>query len=250
MTAQTATGAETSGAAGAPTRKTVAIIVAALTIPLALVALWKFLPMNDYLRDAVAWISATGPVGVLVFYLVYVACALIGIPRTLLNIAAGVLFSYPVAIASVLAAAASAYVLTFTIARTVARDWVNQRLAEAPNVKKLMDLVDEEGFKLVLLIRMNPFIPGVLKGYGFGTTNVRFSTYFIASVLGFLPIALSHVYLGWIGGEAMLSDEGGPTELERWLMFGGVVVSVLLVASLYVYGRRAMNQRYGEGGTS
>lgn len=246
MTAQSATANMNDAQAGAPRRKTIMILIAAVAIPLGLVALWKFLPMNEYLREAVAWISATGPAGVLVFYVIYVACALIGIPRTLLNVAAGVLFSFPVAIASVLAAAATSYALTFTIARTVARDWVKQRLAGAPNVRKLMDLVDEEGFKLVLLIRMNPFIPGVLKGYGFGTTNIPFFTYLVASILGFLPIALSHVYLGWIGGEAMLGDEGGPTDLERWLLIGGIVVSLLLVVSLYVYGRRALNKRYSE----
>lgn len=217
-----------------------------LAVPLAIVVLWQTLPMHDYIRDAVQWIDSTGRKGVLAFYVVYVLCALIGIPRTLFNIAAGVLFSFPVALAAVLAAAATAYVLTFTIARTFAKDWVLRRVATSPKVQHVLDLVDEEGFKLVFLIRMNPFIPGVLKGYGLGTTRIGFFKYFTASVLGFLPIAVAHVYLGWVGGAAMLEEGGDPTPLQQWLLYGGVVASVVLVGIVYAYARKVMNRRFGD----
>lgn len=245
-TADTAQTAPASRAWRKPTRKTLCIAAMGLAVPLALVGLWAWLPMNEYLRAAVAWIDSTGPWGALAFVVVYVLCALVGIPRTLLNVAAGVLFSYPLAVVTVLAGATSAYTLTFTIARTVARDWVNRRIAGSPQVRKLLDLVETEGFKLILLVRMNPFIPGVLKGYGFGTTNVAFPTYLVASVLGFLPVALAHVYLGWAGGAAMLHEGGEPGTLEKSLLAGGVFVSIVLVAGVYLYGRRAMNRRYLE----
>ena len=213
-------------------------------LPLALVGVWQLLPMADYLHATVRWIAATGLVGIAMFWLVYVLAAAVGIPRTPLHVAAGVVFSFPVAMAVVLAGAVSAQALTFTIARTVARDWVMRRIADAPRVRQLLALVEEEPFKIVFLVRLNLFIPGVLKGYGFGTTGVPFGTYLAASALGFLPVGLAHVYLGWAGGEAVLSDGAGLGELEKWLLAGGVVVSVLLVLAIYAYGRRALNKRY------
>lgn len=210
---------------------------------LALVVLWKVLPVDEYLRTATDWIDDAGPFGFLAFGFIYVLAAVVGIPRTPMHIAAGVLFSFPVALLTVLSSAAAAYVLTFTIARTVARDWVSRQVAQSPRVKRLLGLVDEEGFRLVLMIRMNMLVPGVLKGYGFGTTNIAPGIYMAASLLGFLPIALAHVYLGWAGGEAILDNEA-PSDLERWMMIGGVVLSLLLVAGIYYHGKKAMNRRF------
>lgn len=245
-TANAATNTQASSRWSKPSRKSALVASAAILAALALAALWALLPVNDYLRSAVEWMSEKGPLGVLAYVVIYVVCALVGIPRTILNIAAGVLFSYWLAIATVLVGAATAYSLTFVIARTVARDWVIKRLGESDQVRRLLQLVETEGFKLILLVRMNPFIPGVLKGYGFGTTNVAFRTYLSASLLGFLPLALAHVYLGWVGGEAMLYDGAELGSLETWLLLGGVAASVMLVAGIYVYGRRALNKKYME----
>lgn len=213
-------------------------------LPLVLVVAWKFLPMSEMVREGIGWVETTGYLGIFAFWVVYVIAALAGIPRTPMHIAAGVVFSFPVAMLVVLAGAVSAQGLTFTIARTVARDWVTRQVAQAPKVKQLLDLVEKEPFKIVFLVRLNLFIPGVLKGYGFGTTNVPFRTYMLASALGFLPVGLAHVYLGWAGGEAMLADGAGLGEAEKWMLVAGVLVSVLLVLAVYFYGKRALNKRY------
>lgn len=226
-------------------RSTIWMLAGAIAAVLLLVGLWKALPMTDYMRFAVDWIDESGPISIVVFYVLYVVCSLIGVPRTLFNVSAGFLFSFPVAIAAVLVAAGTAHTLSFLIARTIARDWVERRIAKLPNVECLLDMVNEEGFKVVFLVRMNPFIPGIIKGYGLGTTRIPFRTYITASLLGFVPIALAHVYLGWVGGEAMLHETGGPTALQQWLLYGGVLASIVLVAVMYFYGKKALNSRMG-----
>ncbi|MBT8143162.1 MAG: VTT domain-containing protein [Gammaproteobacteria bacterium] len=213
-------------------------------VPLLLYGLWHYLPMDDYLRSAIDWVDSTGYVGIGGYIVLYTICAMLGIPRTPLNVAAGMIFSYPAALAVVLCGATAAYMTTFWIARHVAQDWVKRQVASSPKVKEILDICNEEPFKAVLLIRLNLLIPGVLKGYGFGTTNVPFGKYLLASILGFLPIALTHVYLGWAGGEAVLSD-GEMGTLEKWLVGSGVVLSIAMVAGVYWYGRNALNRRYG-----
>ncbi len=226
-------------------RTTIVLILGAAAVGLLLYGIWQALPVTDYIRSAVAWIDASGPISILVFYCLYVVCALVGIPRTLFNVSAGFMFSFPVAIGAVLVAAATAHALSFFIARNVARDWVERRLARLPNVECLLHMVKEESFKVVFLIRLNPFIPGIIGGYGFGTTGLPFRTYIVPSILGFIPVGLAQVYLGWVGGKAMLNEDGGPTELQQWLLYGGVVVSIVLVAIMLFYGKRALNSRMG-----
>lgn len=215
-----------------------------IVLPLALVLLWKLLPLADYARESIAWIEDKGIFGVAGFWIVYVLAALVGIPRTPMHILAGIVFSFPIAMLVVLVGAASAHTATFWIARTVARDWVCDKLEGSPQAARLLEMVDEECFKLVLLVRLNLFIPGVLKGYGFGTTDVPFWKYLAASVLGFFPIGLAHVYLGWVGGTAMLDGSGEFSDVQKWLLVGGAIASVVLVVGIYYYGRRALNKRY------
>lgn len=215
-----------------------------VVLPLVLLLLWKTLPMTEYARELIDWVEDKGIVGVAGFWLIYVIAAVLGIPRTPMHVLAGVVFSFPIAMLVVLVGAASAHSTTFWIARTVAHDWVCRKLESAPQAARVLDLVDEECFKLVLLVRMNLFIPGVLKGYGFGTTEVPYWKYLAASVLGFLPIGLAHVYLGWAGGMAVLDGNGEFSDVQKWMIAGGVVVSVILVAGVYYYGRRLLKKRY------
>lgn len=215
-----------------------------IVLPLALMLLWKLLPMAEYSRAAISWIEDKGFVGVIGFWVIYVLAALVGIPRTPMHIVAGVVFSFPIALLVIIIGAASAHSATFWIARTVARDWVCKQLEKSPQAARVLELVDEECFKLVLLVRMNLFIPGVLKGYGFGTTDIPYGKYILASVLGFLPIGIAHVYLGWAGGATMLDGDADFTAVQKWLLIGGGVVSLVLVAAVYYYGRRALHRRY------
>jgi uncharacterized membrane protein YdjX (TVP38/TMEM64 family) len=106
-----------------------------------------------------------------------------------------------------------------------------------------MAAVEAEGLKLVFLLRLNPFIPGVIKDYGFGTTQIGPCSYMLGSFAGFLPIATAHVYLGYIGGTVMLSGDELPEGMSRIMLFGGVLTSVVLIVSLILMSRKALNRR-------
>ncbi len=214
---------------------------ALLTVTAAALA-WKLLPVTDWVRAFLGGVGDLGVFGPLAYGLVYVVASLLGMPRTPLNVGAGIVFALPVALAVVLAAATVTFFLTFTIARRLGGEWVEKRIDAVPNARRIMDAVEEEGFKLVLLLRMNPFVPAAIKGYGFGTTSLSTGTYMLASVLGFLPIGLAHVYLGWLGGAAVLGG-GPPASFHTAFMIGGAVVSVLLVGFVTWFAHRALQRR-------
>lgn len=218
-------------------------LVKALVAALLLVGAWKLLPVDIWVQAFLGVVASMGIWGPLVYGLVYVVAGTLGVPRTPLNIGAGVTFGLAPALAVVMVSAALTFAITFGIARHVAGDWVGRKIDAIPNGRRIMEAVDEEGFKLVLLLRMNPFLPAVIKGYGFGTTNLKFAPYLLASVLGFLPIGLAHVYLGWAGGQAMLTAGGQPPGLHTAVLIGGVVVSLLLVGLVAWLAHRSIHKR-------
>jgi uncharacterized membrane protein YdjX (TVP38/TMEM64 family) len=230
----------TSAAIRKHPRWSIAIVVILLA---ALILLWKLLPVVEWTRELLRFVSGLGYWGPLIFSPIYIVASVIGIPRTALNIGAGILFSFPVAMAVVLVSASVDFILTFLLARYALRDWAKKAVARIPKAEDAMKLVEEESFKLVFLIRLNPFIPAVIKGYGFGTTPVPLRTYFVASILGFLPIALAHVYLGWLGGVGMMHSDQQPALWKVSLLIGGGIFSVLLVAFISWLGNRALNKR-------
>lgn len=218
-------------------------IVGGVFLVLALTLAWKYVPLGDWTTSLMDRIEGMGAWGYVAFYVIYVVAALVGIPRTPLNVGAGIVFSFSSALTLVLAASATGNVLTFQIARHFVRQWVAKRVENIPNADRIMEAVEREGFKLVFLLRLNPFVPAVLKGYGFGTTRLSFATYIVASVLGSLPILAAHVYLGVLGGEVMINSEQHPAQWRLALMLGGGVVSVILIVLISWYAHRAIHSR-------
>lgn len=212
----------------------------------AIAILWKALPVTLWVRGLLDGVSQLGIWGPLAYGFIYVAASLLGVPRTPLNVGAGIVFSLPVALGVVLVCATITFVLTFEIARHVASDWVARKIDKVPNARRIMDAVEREGFKLVLLLRMNPFLPAVIKGYGFGTTSLKMRTYLPASILGFLPIGVAHVFLGWLGGTAMMVSSSQPPAWRYGLLIGGGLVSLLLIVFVTWFANRALNKRTGD----
>ena len=54
-------------------------------------------------------------------------------------------------------------------------------------LSRIDDFVGEREFVSVLILRMMPIMPFNIVNYGIGLTRVRFSRYFLATVLGMAP---------------------------------------------------------------
>ena len=219
------------------------LFVFALGLP---VAAWHAFPVAQWATRLSERAVDLGTLGIAAFALGYVVVACLGFPRTLLNLAAGMVFSLPAAMGVVFIASTATYCCTFTIARHLARDWVKRKIHDVPNGTTLLKAAEREGFKLVLLTRMNPLIPAVLNGYGFGTTGMSLGSYLLASMLGSLPIVAAQVYLGWVGGAAMVTGDQRMGNLQLAIVAIGAVASALLAAGIAVFAHRAIRSRTAE----
>jgi uncharacterized membrane protein YdjX (TVP38/TMEM64 family) len=189
---------------------------------------WLLLPVSEWLQAFISWIDSLGPWAVVMFSVAYVLGTVLLAPGSAMSIAAGLAFG-GWAIPLVLVAATTGASLAFLIARHLARDVIARLIEERPKLKAVDKAVDEEGWKVVALLRLSPLVPFNLQNYAFGLTRIRFWPYAVATFVGIIPGTVLYVYLGMIGRAAVSNGSGGPL---RWTLFGAGLAATLTVAIL------------------
>jgi hypothetical protein len=108
-------------------------------------------------------------------------------------------FLYGTFIGSVIVSIAStiAAVIAFLTARYLARVWIEKSLGGKGSKFRILDnALNQDGFRIVLLIRSSPLHPYGICNYLLGLTSVTGRDYTIASFFGMLPATVMEVYLG------------------------------------------------------
>lgn len=206
------------------------IILIALTLA-ALVAAWLLLPVQAWIEAAAAWIGALGPWGPVLYALAYALSMVVLAPGGPLSIGAGLAFGMwglPV----VLVGATTGAALAFLVSRHLLRDRVRLLVQRRPTLAAVDRAVAEEGWRIVLLLRLSPLVPFNLQNYFFGVTQIAFWPYVLATAIGIVPGTTLYLYLGVIGRSA--SQGGSPV---KWALIAAGLVATAAVAILV--GRKA-----------
>ena len=167
-------------------------------------AAWHWRGVFDPL--AITALLAGNPLAPLGFIALHVAASLVFVPRTVLAVAAGLVFGAwwgPVwAALGSLAGAVAGYL----VARYLYSGFVER--ADPARLRALLARADKGGWRMVAMVRLLPLIPHSLTNYAFGLTRVSLASYIIGSLLGQLPLTIAYADLGAAGGQAMLSGSG------------------------------------------
>jgi len=219
-------------------------LIALCIIIVAVIAATALVPVKDWLVKVLQWtqgLGIWGPVFVAAFYIV--ACILF-LPGSVLTLGAGFIFKLLVgtitaSIGSTLGACAA-----FLVGRTVGRDWVAKKVAKNEKFTAIDNAVGQEGFKIVLLIRLSPVFPFNLLNYAFGLTKVSFAKYALGSWIGMLPGTIMYAYFG--AGLRSLADaaagkvETGVTgQIFFWFGLAATIAVTVLVTHI---ARKALKQ--------
>jgi uncharacterized membrane protein YdjX (TVP38/TMEM64 family) len=181
------------------------------------------LPIGEWAGSFQRWLLGLGIWGVAIFAAVFIAATLVLAPDWPLAVAAGMVYGLW-AVPVVLAAAVVAASFAFLVARYVARPRVRAMLATNRKFAAVDNAVTEEGWKIVILLRLSPLVPFNLQNYLFGITDIPFPHYFAATCAGIIPGTTLFVYLGALG-----NTSGGPLE---WVLFGVGLLATVTVAVL------------------
>lgn len=172
-----------------------AIFIVFIIIALVVVIMnWHFI-RGIRLEKVVHFIHDKGPYAAGVYLLIFaIKPFFVIVPSNLLAIAGGILFG-PVEgfILSIVGFFISGTV-AFYLAQFLGKDFVQGIVGD--KFIKLDDNMQKNGFKILLLLRLPPILPYDPLSYACGFTNVKYSTFIVASVLGIVPETLCFSILG------------------------------------------------------
>jgi uncharacterized membrane protein YdjX (TVP38/TMEM64 family) len=217
-----------------------AVTVVALAVAAAL------LPVGYWAIAFVEKVRNASAAGVALFGAVYLIAPLLLLPASLLTLGAGFLYGplWGTLLVSPLSVAAAS--IAFLLGRTVARQAVERRIGGDPRFAAIDGAIGENGFRIVLLLRLSPVIPFNLLNYALGLTRVRFGTYLLASFIGMLPGTFLYVYLGSAATSAAQLSQHTGGSASRAAFWAGIAATIAVVFVLTRIARRALGRALGE----
>ena len=195
---------------------------------LALCLGWFLLPLREWIEALQSWLLGLGVTGVLIFALILIVVTFLPAPDWPLPIAAGYVYgfwAFPLTYASIVFAS----VLAFLSARYLLRDKIQSLLNRRPKYRKLDRAIADDGWQVVVLMRLSPIVPFNLQNYALGVTAIPFVQYFTATLIGIAPGIAIYVYFGIFG-----KGLGNGPSLFDWVLFGLGMLATIILAILVI----------------
>lgn len=194
--------------------------------------------------------QSAGPLGAALFGLGYVGSTVLLLPGSVLTLGAGYAWGPLWGVALVSPVSVAAATASFLLGRTFGRGWAERRLGKDPRIAAIDRAIGEDGFKLVLLLRLSPLFPFNLLNYALALTRVRLRDYVLASALGMFPATVLFVYLGSLASSGAQLLSGAPTAgpAGSVLYWAGLAATLLVVVVVTRSSRRALARVLAEPG--
>lgn len=202
----------------------------------------RSLPVRDSLESATLWIESLGWWAPATFLVLYVACTLLLVPRTILTVGAGFLFGPLQGLLWALLAINLGANLAFLLGRHLARGIVERRTRDRGRIQALDRAVAKDGWRIVALTRLTPVFPYSLLNYAFGLTRVRWRQFAIGSFAGMFPGTLMLVILGTFTDFAAERSDHPKGILVNVLYATGVAGTLLATWVVTRFAKRALER--------
>lgn len=154
-----------------------------------------FMTVNP--SEVIDFINASASRGLIVLIGLYSLKAVtFVIPVALLFIASGAFLPIFQAIILTYALIAIEFSLTFYIGRRLGQERVSVLLSKNKRTQKLLTMNLEEGFLVTMILRIIPNPSLDLVSLILSTTNVKYKTFILASLVGVSPSLLTYIFIG------------------------------------------------------
>ena len=193
-----------------------------LVVAAGIAAAWRW--RRDLDPATLASLIRGRPAAPIVFLALHIVASLTFLPRTLLGVAAGIVFGMWRGLVWASIGGAIGAIAGFLLAR-----YLRGRMFERARWARLtaaLERAGHGGWRTIALIRLVPVIPHSLTNYALGLTSVGLGEYTLGSLLGQMPTTVAAVELGAAGQQAMLGA-------GDWL-WPTVIGLTALVASLLI----------------
>jgi len=187
------------------------------------------------------WIQKIGWVGGLVFVVIYIVCTVSFIPGSILTLGGGFVFRIYWGIFLVWIGATIGCILAFLLGRTVMRSWIEGKIKDYPKFAAVDKAIGQQGWKIVLLLRLSPILPFNMLNYALALTQVSLLHYSLASAIGIIPGTAMYVYFGSLARDLASITQSHPPQIVQiiiWVVSGVVIVGTAVFVT--IIGKRAI----------
>ncbi len=202
--------------------------------------LLRELPIGAWLAGAERWVDERPVAGALLYLGATIVAVVALTPGWIPMMLAGLLFGLGLGLLYGLIGITVGATLAFVAGRTLARGWVEKRIADNPQMLALDDALQQQAFTIVALTRVALVIPFNMLNYAYGLTRVSTPIYASATAIGMLPIVAMYVYLGTLArdiGEILAGDaQAGPG--TYWV--AGIALTAIAIIVIVI--RRAVGR--------
>jgi uncharacterized membrane protein YdjX (TVP38/TMEM64 family) len=216
------------------------VIAGVVAVGLAVTAYYfPIIPMLETLSNA---IGKHGLIGLLFFAVVLAVSSLFFFPASPVIIATAAVFGFQLGVLGAVTGIGLGATLGFFLSRSFLRKDVAERLRRHPKFRAIDLAIEEEGWKVVALLRLCP-IPFGLANYFYGLTAIRFQPYLWTTILGSLPSVLLFCHLGSAGKaglEALATGNFQKGTGEIALLVLSVLATLIALFFLPRFARRAV----------
>lgn len=209
--------------------------------------------VTTFLKSFVDWLEENTVAGSFLYVLLYAICTILFVPGSVLTIGAGAAFGSAlgtglgvlVGTLVVFVGAMSGSVVAFLLGRYIFRDWVDSKLKKFKVLRAIDGAVQDEGLKVIALLRLSPLIPFNLFNYVIGGTAVSLRDFTLGSVF-ILPGTVAFVFLGTVITSAA-SDSKCASAVDRTvrivILVIGVIAAIVAVVLVSKKTRRVLDQQ-------
>jgi uncharacterized membrane protein YdjX (TVP38/TMEM64 family) len=204
-------------------------LAAACVLLVAAVLAWMFVPAADWINSLGKTVASLGAAAPAIYLVLYTLGTVVLAPSPLMSIAAGVAFGWwglPLAVIGATAGATASFLLSRYFFDGAIEDWLTDR----PAFNAARRAVDEESWRILLLLRLSPAVPFGLLNYLLGLTRTPLRTYVVTTALGILPGSFVDIYIDVIGKEA-----GHTAQLS--LLVVGLIATIAVAAMITIKAR-------------
>lgn len=199
------------------------------------------------LEALAARLDSLGSWAPVLFILIYIVASIAFVPGAVLTLIAGALFGFARGVPTVFIGALLGSSAAFFLSRLALRDRVARWVARDPRAAAVSRAVGEQGYRVILLLRLSPVVPYNVLNYALGASTVRYRDFAIGS-LGMLPATVLYTYYGKVAGDvtAVAAGAAPPRGPEYYgLLAVGLVATVGATMAITRAAKKSLAQRPG-----
>lgn len=135
-----------------------------------------------------------GVFAVVIFFFAVVIISMTPLPDSPIVAAGIIIMGVPLGFVMIWLSLVVSGMINFTIAKRLGRNFVQNYFPES--IKYADRFAQENGIEAVIIARIFTFVTFDMISYAAGITSMPYFKYFIALVIGILPIAINYTFLG------------------------------------------------------